>query len=190
MKKGTFASLLALGVAISGLFFVLRGPERGQAPPSKDVESVFERLTNETPPDDAKVEDEGENEGAADYLASSSPHLSDPLHDEEVEPHPLTEERLRMAEHHELFEQITESLKQKDFALASKLIRRHQTEFPIEDEDEAGWEADRRGFERLLDCLETRSESARQQAEEFIQKERLSPLRRHVRRVCVGGRDF
>lgn len=132
------------------------------------------------------------DEPDADYLTSapSTPsdelYHSDPLHDDEVVPHPITKERIRMADQHALFEHITESLKLKDFRLASQLIDQHETQFG----NEEGSEADRRGFALLLACLETRSEHAREQAVDFIEQERISPLRRHVRRVCLNGHDF
>lgn len=120
------------------------------------------------------------------FLASNTSRPSDPLHDEDVEPHPINEERLRMADHHAILARLTETLKHKDYGRARDLIADHKRQFG----DEDGWRADRLGYERLLECLESPSQSAHDRAEVFIHEERLSSLRRHVRRVCLEGRNF
>ena len=200
MSKGRanpFKVRLTWGAVALGLVFGAVYVARQEWEPSRSIQSDVsspstKKPKTRAPADNRAKTDADTDEQDADFLASATPALSDPhyhsdpLHDEEVVPHPITKERIRMAEQHALFEHITKSLKLKDFRLASRLIKQHEMQYG----DEEGWKADRHGFERILDCLETRSEHARTQAEDFIDEERLSPLRRHVRRVCLDGDDF
>ncbi len=181
-------SLSALGLLLGSAYLLLGSaesdPPRATAAskmPKSDAPARGREHRIERPDGDDRIADE-----KTEYLASSAPRLSDPLHDADVEPHPVSEERLRMAKHHAWFEAMIQSLKQENYGLARSLLREHESEFDSED----GLEADRRGFERLLDCLDAPSESAREKAAEFIKQERLTPLRRSVRRVCLEGRDF
>lgn len=181
-------ALSALGLLVGSSFLLLRSS--GSAPlratdepgtPSPDALPRTREPRIERPEGDDQA---GERE--TEFLASSAPRPSDPLHDEDVEPHPVTEQRLRMAKHHAWFEALSDLLKRKNYRLARRMIREHEREFHSED----GLEADRRGFELLVDCLEAPSERARETAEAFLEQERLTPLRRTVRRVCLEGRDF
>lgn len=181
-------ALSAVGVLLGLSYVLLPGSE--SAPPRATDSSG--RPSSDAPAQarDHRIErpasDDRNAHEETEFLASSAPRLSDPLHDEDVEPHPVTEQRLRMAKHHAWFEAIGESLKRKNYRLVRSLIREHESEFHFED----GLEADRRGFQLLVDCLEAPSERARDRAVAFIKQERLTPLRRTVRRVCLEGRDF
>lgn len=111
---------------------------------------------------------------------------TDPLHDDEVEPHPLGPERMANAEQHALFGSVTEAIERGDYGRARQLLSEHSARFG----DAEGWREQRAGFERALDCLEEPGPETRARGAEYVAAERLSPLRRRVRRTCLEERPF
>lgn len=111
----------------------------------------------------------------------------DPLFDLDVTPHPPSKHAERDARQHELFAALSLALEKLDFPRARRLLAEHSRAFP-----EGGWQDQRRGFELVLGCLEHPEERGRltSDAESYLNEERISPLRRAVRRVCLEGRGY
>jgi predicted N-acyltransferase len=82
---------------------------------------------------------------------------------------------------------VTRALESLDFARARTLLAEHERSFAAD-----GWHERRRGYELVLSCLEHRDQRDQftAAAERYLQEERISPLRRSVRRVCLEGRGF
>ncbi len=120
-------------------------------------------------------------------VEGSRVRAADPLVDLDVVPHPASERATSDARQHELFAALDLALEQLDFERARALLGEHARAFP-----DGGWLGQRRGFELVLDCLEHADERQRYagEAERYLQEERISPLRRSVRRVCIEGRGF
>ncbi len=111
----------------------------------------------------------------------------DPLTDLDVSAHGPSELAARDARQHELFARLSLALEELDFARARMLLTEHSASFPDD-----GWRDQHRGFELVLDCLERRDDKGRltSDAERYLKEERISPIRRSVRQVCLEGRGF
>ncbi len=127
--------------------------------------------------------------------SGSSPELAtsnripggNPRVDLDVLPHPPSERADHDARQHELFAAVSRALETLDFARARALLAEHERSFAAD-----GWHERRRGFELVLGCLQHRDQRERftADAERYLKEERISPLRRSVRRVCLEGRGF
>lgn len=111
----------------------------------------------------------------------------DPLVDLDVTPHPASEQARSDARQHEIFAALTLALERLDVGRARALLDEHARMFP-----DGGWKGQRRGYELVLECLATGGDRKRfvGAAERYLEEERISPLRRSVRGVCLEGRAF
>lgn len=119
-------------------------------------------------------------------VAIGKPPQRDPLYDLDVEPHPHSVEREVMTEQHALFDAVGEAIERKNYRGARGLLAEHAARFGGDE----GWHQHRVGYERALDCVESPGADSRARGAEYVANERLSPLRRRVRRTCLEGRPF
>lgn len=155
----------------------------------RDEEAIDEPHLEGRSSRDALAYDAGETveSGTDDAIAAAvAPPGPDPLYDLDIEPHPHTAERQANARQHALFDAVRWAIEEGDFETARGLLGEHARDFG----DEVGWRDQRVGFELVLECLEHPGPASRARGEEFVALERLSPLRRRVRRTCLEGRPF
>jgi len=99
-------------------------------------------------------------------------------------PHPITAARAAISAQNSLFLQIESALSAHDVPRAKQLLRERELEFPDLDE---GAEA-RQGYAAIARCIENPDAESRANGERFVTDHRASPLRRKVRRACLGAR--
>jgi hypothetical protein len=102
-----------------------------------------------------------------------------------VEPHPITPERLRLDEQHQLFDRVEAAVAARDFTRARGLLREHRARFS----DPDAWTDLREGWEAIADCLERPGPVSHARAQRFVDEEPASSLRRRVRRTCLEPGD-
>jgi hypothetical protein len=103
---------------------------------------------------------------------------------EKTEPHPAGAARVVLAERSALLLQLENALSARELTRARALMREHARRFS----ELEGAAEERQGFAAIAGCLEHPGQQARDAAERFIAEHRASPLRRKVRRACLGAR--
>lgn len=176
MKGARWVADGVLVSALSVLVLTLR--------PAGELEAPASSLTTPAPPSATSVAIESPPD--AGIAATVVSRVSDPHSDLDVEPHPLTAERQAFDRQHALFAAVQEAIEGGYFGLARDLLAEHERNFG----DEEDWRDQRVGFELVIDCLENPGAETRARAAEFVAQERLSPLRRRVRRTCLLGLPF
>lgn len=179
-RKAAAASVL-LGGALFAAFVV----SEGRVPVSVERNTVARSSNRES--SEERTNEPGKKATSPTLESQPRVRATDPLVDLDVVPHPASEQAMRDARQHELFAALDLALEQLDFVRARALLEDHARVFP-----DGGWLGQRRGFELVLDCLEHSDERQQLQdrAESYLREERISPLRRSVRRVCIEGRGF
>ena len=177
MKSARWVAGGGLACSLALVVLMLRPAEERQkhwaSSPSTKAPPVEASVAIESPPD-------------AGIAATVVPSVSDPRWDLDVEPHPLTAERQAFARQHALFAAVEEAIQGGSFGLARDLLAEHERYFG----DGEDWRDQRIGFELIIDCLEHPGDETGARAAEFMAQERLSPLRRRVRRTCLLGLPF
>jgi hypothetical protein len=98
-----------------------------------------------------------------------------------AEPHPITPERLRMEEQHQLFDQVAAAIQALQFDRARALLHEHQERFS----DAEAWTDLHEAWRVIADCLEYPGPQSKARGLRFVDQERGSSMRRRVRRACL-----